>query len=157
MSFVIVEQEESIGKGETRPVFCKHLKWFPKNTGPDRQVELGRITFPCLRVVISEVGTGKVLVLSWSNYRRQPLSNPNCGKFKITWPAVMRTPLVTTRVKNIDQWWADEVEIKGESTEFEIHARFKAEIARFCGPELADDIMAAFYERIVEILTAKAA
>ena len=69
----------------------------------------------------------------------------------------MRTPLVATKVKNIDQWWADEIEIPGEFSEFVIHARFKAEIARFCGPELADHIMTAFYERIVQIAQTKAA
>lgn len=157
--FEIVEQEESIGRGETQTVLCKHLKYRPGMVGKkdDRRPGLCRIKFPCLRVVIRDTTTGKVFVLGWSNYHRQPLSNPNCGNFKIVYPSSMQTPVVSTKVKNINQWWADKIEVAGETVKFEVHANFRNELARFCGGELADSIMTCFYERIIEIANRKAA
>jgi hypothetical protein len=152
-NFIIIEQEESFGKDNVQLVECKWLKFYPQNNGPDREVSLARISFPCLRVVLQDLRTGYHYTLTWSNYHRKSLDNPNCGTFKIRYPSTMRSPETKTRTKLIREWWSENVEVAGETADFAVHNRFFAELTRMTGndQELSDHIRTLFEERRVEI------
>jgi hypothetical protein len=157
MPWTIVEQEESVGKGEKMPVLCKHLKFFPSKDKKTGEVKFGRFNFPILKVVITN--GSMTHEITWSNKQNQPLNSPSPGKF-IYHEKKFGHPLLTVGEGKRKRTIVDTLSPKvftEDKTEFENHVKFWEYLARRVGEPLAMQIHMLWEGRLVEVMTKKAA
>jgi hypothetical protein len=156
MSWEIIPQEikergEVVGY-ET----CKHVKGLlfegadgTKGFAPFK-TRKGEV-YPVLKVLVCFKG-GKEHKLTWSNYQLQPLTCPSPGKFTWTQPSKMKHPTYKVRGREYEDTLSPKVEVEGDKTQWECHAQFEAFLVKRMGQALADEIMGAFAEKIVEVM-----
>jgi len=158
MKWFIVPQEVK-EKGEVVGYEdCKHVKCFPDLDRRGNVVGFGRFKFPVLKVVLGN-DHGTEHRITWSNYHGTPLSKPSPGKFTYHWPDKMEHPKYVVRGREYPDTLSPKVRVAGDKSEFESHAQFTAWLAKRVGQPLADEVMAAFAAKMVEVMAppAKAA
>jgi hypothetical protein len=150
MSYRIIPQEESVGRGQTQEVLCKHLKFFPVKAKKSRKrVEddtqgFGRFSFIILKMILAH-DNGQQAFITWSNKGGK-------GKFIYHYPDRMVYPTYKAANGRVyEDTLSPKVCKPGETKEFYDHNAFADFLMKQVGDDLTVQIVQEFANKLARV------